>query len=122
MRHRRCVPVVILPWTARRPAVDLLISCSTYDLADQGISLISPRKLKDSTILIGFWGGDGSLEEPWFFRAEVKSVEPIEAGFWRYGTHVHEFMNQQHRELVVPLFQDTKERLNSDEATVLSPG
>ncbi|MCP4189491.1 MAG: hypothetical protein GY768_02560 [Planctomycetaceae bacterium] len=118
-RHRRTLPIVILPWTEPRAAAELLLPCLTHDLADQGISLISPSKCEDSTILIGFWTDDGSLEEPWFFRAEVKSIEPTKDGAWRFGTHVHEFMNQQHRELIAPLFPLAKKRINLAATTLL---
>lgn len=96
-RYNRTIPVVHCPWIDDQPVNDKSQLAITKDLSDRGVGLILSHVL-EGEVVIGFWLTSEELEEPWFFRATIRSNEPIGGGLWYVGAQFQEFLNTDYRD------------------------
>lgn len=65
-------------------------------MSDQGIGLISQTEIAfEKTVVAIFL--EHEMDIPWYFLTEIKTCDEMIPGFYQYGLHISEFLNQRNR-------------------------
>jgi len=116
-RYNRTIPALLCPWANHRPQTEHGIIVMTRDLSDRGVGVILTHPLDMSEGVIGFYLASDVMQEPWFFRSLVTRCEAMGGGFWLLGLELVEYMNENWRDELDPLFQRAQKLLPPARAT-----
>lgn len=104
-RHNRVIPALVCPLRDNTPILADVAIAITKDISDQGVGLIMSAPYRVSDVVVGVFGpADLALQEPWFFRGRAQRNVAIGGGFWLLGIRLTEFMNEDWRGQLAPLF------------------
>jgi hypothetical protein len=102
-RSNRCLPALLVPCRedeAREPCWGEPNFVVTKDFSDEGVSLLSPRNMEGSRVMLAFWHDD-----PTFLLGDVRSKVPFGGGFWQLGVRLCEILPPGEVEELLPLAQ-----------------
>lgn len=103
-RYNRSIPALLAPWEEHRPVPDRGVVAITRDLSDRGVGLILTHPVEASDVVVGFYLASDVMQEPWFFRGMISRCDAMGGGFWLLGIELVEYMNEQWRDELEPLF------------------
>lgn len=103
-RNNRIIPALLCPWEKSGPIVSKAVTVITKDFADRGVGLILSHPFSAENVVVGFCHQEATAKEPLFFLGKRQSIIPIGGGFWLLGIELTEFMNENWRDDLEPLF------------------
>jgi hypothetical protein len=103
-RHNRVIPALVCPLRDNTPILADVVIAITKDISDQGVGLIMSAPYRASDVVVGVFDPDLATQDPWFFRGRAQSNVAIGGGFWLLGIRLTEFMNDDWRVQLAPLF------------------
>jgi hypothetical protein len=102
-RSNRVIPVVICPWQDDKAAADKHMFALTKDISSDSVGIVLPQPLVGEEVVVGFWLGAETMDEPWYFLGHAQAQREIGGGFWTVGVQFTEFLSQSNRDGIVPL-------------------
>jgi hypothetical protein len=102
-RYNRVIPTLLCPWEEHRPIIDRTVVALTRDMSDRGVGVTLTHPLQADELVVGFYLA-GVMQEPWFFRGLPSRCDAMGGGFWLLGIELVEYMNEQWRDELDPLF------------------
>jgi hypothetical protein len=103
-RYNRTIPALLCPWQDTAPVVHKCAKAITKDFSDRGLGLIMSQPFDATDVAIGFFL-EKVMPEPWFFLGTQQSNVAIGGDFWLLGIGLKEFMNDDYRCELAPLFR-----------------
>ena len=75
----------------------------TKDISSDSVGIVLPQPLVGEEVVVGFWLGAETMDEPWYFLGHAQAQREIGGGFWTVGVQFTEFLSQSNRDGIVPL-------------------
>ena len=83
------IPVVMAPWSHKRPSIELAFSATTRELSSNGLSVVVPEPVTCENVVIG-WCFEQQMR---FAQGKFRHQDPIGAGFWNAGIELIEMLS-----------------------------
>jgi hypothetical protein len=97
-RSNRVIPVLICPWDGDKAVAGKHLFALTKDISSDSVGIVLPSPLVGEEVVVGFWLGTETMDEPWYFLGHAQAQREIGGGFWTLGVQFTEFLSQNNRD------------------------